>query len=343
MFIDEAEIQVKAGDGGDGCLSFRREKFVPRGGPDGGDGGDGGSVYMEAVEEIDTLLDFAGRHHWKAQRGHNGSGANCTGKGGEDLIIKVPAGTVVHDLDRGVVLLDLTHAGERVCVAQGGRGGKGNARFATATHQTPREFEEGRPGQERHLRLELKLIADVGLVGLPNAGKSTLLSRISAARPKIAAYPFTTLQPHLGIVELSQYRRLVVADIPGLIEGSHAGYGLGHEFLRHIERTRVIVHLLDVTGGESGDPARNYQVIREELSRYSQTLARKPEIIVAAKMDLDSDQTYLELLQEALGQKLIAISAVTGRGLEGFGEKLWRVVQQCRAEEQAAAHESRPS
>ncbi len=332
MFIDQAEIFVKAGDGGHGCVSFRREKYIPKGGPDGGDGGTGGGVYFIAKNGIDTLLDFAGKHHWKAERGHDGAGKNMTGKSGDDLYITVPAGTIIYDLEKEVVLKDLHVPDRPVCVARGGRGGYGNAHFASPTNQTPRHFESGKPGQERRLRLELKLIADVGLVGLPNAGKSTLLSRISAARPKVAAYPFTTLEPNLGIVELSDYRRYVVADIPGLIEGSHQGQGLGHDFLRHIERTRIIVHLIDIACLD-GDPAQNYHTIRRELAEYSQILADKPEIIVASKIDLDPDGEKLRDFEQALDRKVHHISAVTGANLPPLTELLWQQVQHARNRE----------
>ena len=333
MFIDEAEIIVKAWDGGHGCLSFRLEKFVPKGGPAGGDGGDGGNIFIVAQDGIDTLLDFAGKHHWTAERGGDGRGKNMTGKKGDDLIIKVPTGTIVHDLDYQLVLKDLDQPGQTICVARGGQGGYGNAHFATATNQTPRYVESGKAGQQRRLKLELKLIADIGLVGLPNAGKSTLLSCISAARPKIAAYPFTTLQPHLGIVELSDFRRFVAADIPGLIEGSHKGHGLGHDFLKHIERTRVIVHLVDIAALDGSDPVKNYHTIRNELARYSEILAKKPEIVVASKMDLDPSREKLDAFQQGLGREVLAVSAVTARQLPELKEKLWRESQAARARE----------
>jgi len=265
MFIDEAQIQVKAGDGGHGCISFRREKFIPKGGPDGGNGGRGGSVYFQAVENLDTLLDFAGKHHWKAGNGQPGSGNNKHGASGQDLIIKVPPGTLIYDIELDLLLKDLNEIGLKVCVCRGGRGGRGNKSFATAINQTPRNAEPGKNGQERNIRLELKLIADVGLVGMPNAGKSTLISRCSAAKPKIADYPFTTIEPVLGIVELSDFRRFVMADIPGLIEGAHSGAGLGCEFLKHIERTTILAHIIDIMPTDGSDPVENYYGIRYEL------------------------------------------------------------------------------
>ncbi|MFC1782550.1 GTPase ObgE [Planctomycetota bacterium] len=334
MFIDQAEIEVQAGDGGHGCVSFRREKYVPKGGPDGGDGGEGGSVYMVARNGLDTLLDFAGKHHWRAERGGDGAGKNMTGKNGADLYIQVPTGTIVHDLEHDIILKDLNQADQTICVARGGRGGYGNTHFAGPTNQTPRQAEPGKTGQQRRLRLELKLIADVGLVGLPNAGKSTLLSRISAARPKVAAYPFTTLQPHLGIVELSDYRRFVVADIPGLIEGAHRGQGLGHDFLRHIERTRLIIHLVDIAALDGSNPVENYHAIRNELTKYSDILAGKPEIIVASKMDLDPDAEKLHAFSEDFDREILAISAVTGSHIPQLCERLWQEVQKLRDEEQ---------
>ncbi len=333
MFVDEARIWVKAGDGGNGCVSFRREKFVPKGGPDGGDGGRGGHVYFEAVDDLDTLLDFAGKHHWRARNGGHGQGSNKHGSDGDDLLIRVPAGTLIYDTDLDLMIKDLSGPGMKVVVCRGGKGGKGNKRFATATHQTPREFEPGKPGQERNLRLELKLIADVGLVGLPNAGKSTLISRCSAARPKIASYPFTTLEPVLGIVELSGFRRFVMADIPGLIEGASQGAGLGHDFLKHIERTAIIVHILDVMPMDGSDPVENYHTIRNELASHSEALAAKAEVVVANKTDLDPDGDRLEDLRARLGLEVAAISAATGQGIRELSEHLWQKVKGREPEE----------
>jgi len=323
MFVDEAKIYVKAGDGGNGCLSFRREKFIPKGGPDGGNGGNGGNVYFEAAEDLDTLLDFAGKHHWIASNGRPGEGNNRHGADGEDLIVRVPLGTLVYDTDLDLLLRDMDEVGLKVCVCRGGRGGKGNKVFATSTNQTPRTTTPGKKGQERNIRLELKLIADVGLVGMPNAGKSTLISRCSAARPKIADYPFTTLEPVLGIVELSDYRRFVMADIPGLIEGAHKGAGLGFEFLRHIERTRIIVHLLDIMPANGSDPVENYRTIRKELAQYSKALADKPEVIVANKIDLDHDGQIAAKLKGRFDKDVTPISAVTGEGVRELCEILW--------------------
>ncbi len=327
MFVDEAQIWVKAGDGGHGCVSFRREKFVPKGGPDGGDGGRGGHVYFEAAADLDTLLDFAGKHHWRAENGRPGQGSNKHGADGKDLVIRVPAGTLIYDTDWNLLLKDLSEPGMRVQICKGGRGGKGNKAYASATHQTPREFEPGKPGQERNLRLELKLIADVGLVGLPNAGKSTLISRCSAAKPKIASYPFTTLEPVLGIVGLSDFRRFVMADIPGLIEGASEGAGLGHDFLKHIERTTIIVHILDLLPMDGTDPVDNYHTIRAELERHSQVLADKPEVIVANKIDLDPDGDKLAHVRDRLGPDITAISAATGQGIKELTELLWQKIR----------------
>jgi len=327
MFVDEAQIWVKAGDGGNGCISFRREKYVPKGGPDGGDGGSGGDVYFEAAGDMNTLLDFTGRHHWRAENGKQGQGKNMYGQDGKDLVIRVPPGTLICDADLNLLLKDLNEVGTKVLICRGGKGGRGNKAFATSTNQAPRVAEPGKPGQERNLRLELKLIADVGLVGMPNAGKSTLLSRCSAARPKIAAYPFTTLEPVLGIVELSDYRRFVMADIPGLIEGASRGAGLGHDFLRHIERTRIIVHILDIMPLDGSDPVDNYHAIRSELARYSETLAAKEEVIVANKIDLDPDGVRVEDLRSRLGRDMVPISAATGKGVKELTELLWHKIQ----------------
>lgn len=327
MFIDEADITVVSGGGGNGCMAFRREKFIPKGGPSGGDGGHGGSVYLIADSSYNTLQHFAGKHHWRAQRGGHGMGKKCHGRSGEDLYIKVPTGTIVHDADHGMVLRDLAEEGATVCVATGGRGGRGNVHFKTATHQAPREWEPGEEGQERSLHLELKLIADVGLAGLPNAGKSTLVAHLSAARPKIAAYPFTTLTPCLGIVELSGYRRFVIADIPGLIEGAHEGAGLGDAFLRHIERTRILVHMVDICP-PTGDPLEACRTIETELKSYSPMLADKPTIVAANKMDLTGSDEALERLADALGVEVVPISAVTGRGLERLTERIWAMLSE---------------
>lgn len=327
MFIDEAKIYVKAGDGGSGCISFRREKYIPKGGPDGGDGGKGGDVYFHAVENLDTLIDFVGKHHWHARNGQPGSGKNKHGSDGRDLIIPVPPGTIIYDTDTELLLKDLDKVGMKVRVCRSGRGGKGNKAFATSTNQAPRYAEPGKKGQERNLRLELKLIADVGLVGMPNAGKSTLISRCSAARPKIADYPFTTIEPVLGIVELSDYRRFVMADIPGIIEGAHKGAGLGLEFLRHIERTRTIVHILDIMPVDGSEPIENYKVIRRELEKYSKALAKKPEIIVANKIDLNPDGEVIKKLKKKLRKKIYPISAVTGTGVKDLCELLWEKVK----------------
>jgi GTP-binding protein len=327
MFIDRAQIWVKAGDGGHGCVSFRREKFIPKGGPDGGDGGSGGSVYFQAVDNLDTLLDFAGKHHWQARNGQPGSGNNKHGADGEDLIIKVPPGTLIYDTDLDLLLKDMNETGLKIRICLGGNGGKGNKAFATSTNQTPRYAEPGKKGQERNIHLELKLIADVGLVGMPNAGKSTLISRCSAARPKIADYPFTTIEPVLGIVELSDYRRFVMADIPGLIEGAHIGAGLGHEFLKHIERTTLLVHILDIMPTDGSAPVENYKTIRAELEKHSKALAAKPEIIVANKIDLDPGGKIVKELKEKLRHQVYPISAVTGSGIKELTELLWQKVK----------------
>lgn len=329
MFIDEAKIYVKAGDGGAGCVSFRREKFMPKGGPDGGNGGKGGDVIFVASADVDTLLDFTGKHHWRAEDGAPGEGSRCTGNDGQDLIIKVPVGTLIYDTDIDLMIKDMNQDSMTVRICKGGMGGKGNCEFVTSVRQAPRFAQPGTPGDERNLRLELKLIADVGMVGLPNAGKSTFVSMCSKARPKIADYPFTTLSPVLGIVELSGFRRFVIADIPGLIEGAHKGAGLGHDFLKHIERTKTIIHILDIAPIDGSNPADNYRKIRYELEQHSKVLTAKKELIVANKMDLCLDNEELDKLKKELGtDEIIPISAATGEGIEELKEKLWKMVKE---------------
>ena len=338
MFIDEAKIRVKAGDGGNGCLAFRREMFVPRGGPSGGDGGKGGDVIMESSEQHNTLVHFRFNPEYKAQRGRHGEGSNKTGREGEDILLKVPVGTVVYDADSSEVVHDFSQPNDRTVIAAGGRGGRGNARFATSVHQAPREHEDGRPGVERTLRLELKLLADVGLIGYPNAGKSTLISRISAARPKIAAYPFTTLEPSLGVVAVGdalQGRSFVVADIPGLIEGAHLGAGLGTQFLRHIERTRLLVHLVDVSDASGRpDPVKDFEVIMDELKNFGAGLETKPMIVAASKCDVANKGKLAKLKRYAKARDLefFAISAVTGEGIEKLKFAIADRVDQVRRE-----------
>jgi GTPase len=322
MFIDEAKIRVKAGDGGNGCMAFRREKFVPRGGPSGGDGGHGGDVIMESTQRHNTLMFFRFNPEHKGERGEHGMGSNCSGREGKDLVLKVPVGTMLYDAETGELVHDFAHPDERVVVAKAGRGGRGNQHFATSTHQAPREHEMGRPGEERSYRLELKVLADVGLVGYPNAGKSTLISRISAARPKIADYPFTTLQPNLGVVSIGEApheESYVVADIPGLIEGAHLGAGLGVQFLRHIERTRVLVHLVDVSDASGRpDAVEDFKVIVGELASFGHGLDEKPMIVVASKVDVANLEKLKKLKAMAKRKKLpfYEISAVTGAGIE---------------------------
>ncbi len=324
MFVDEARIYVKAGNGGNGCVAFRREKYVPRGGPSGGDGGAGGSVILEATEHENTLLRYRFNREFRAERGRHGEGSNRTGHSGADTILHVPVGTIVLDDATGERLADLTKPGQRVVVAHGGRGGRGNQNFAKPWHQAPRESEEGQPGEERYLRLELKLLADVGLIGLPNAGKSTLISRISHARPKIADYPFTTLQPGLGVVAAEGApgkragRTFVVADLPGLIEGAHTGAGLGTRFLRHVERTRLLAHLVDTSDGTDRDPVRDFQTICNELASFSPALGKKPMIAVATKLDATTDRSKLNKLADycaGRGIEFHAISSSSGQGL----------------------------
>lgn len=319
MLFDQATIEVKAGDGGNGALSFRREKYVPFGGPDGGHGGRGGNIYLRVSDHLNTLMAFNRKRHFTAANGGHGDGSHMKGANGGDLYIDLPRGTVVTDAETGQVLADLSESGQQVLVARGGRGGRGNAAFKTSTRHTPRFAEKGAPGQSRRLHLELKLIADVGLLGKPNAGKSTLLARVSAARPKIADYPFTTLDPYLGVVEVDQ-RTFIMADIPGLIEGAHEGAGLGLQFLRHVERTRLLIHLLD---GASLDPATDYAAINRELTLYSQRLAEKPQIVVLNKADLPDAQVMLGLLRETLGtDDIMMISAVTGEGVPELLRKI---------------------
>jgi GTP-binding protein len=318
VFIDEVIITVKAGDGGNGCLAFRREKFVPRGGPSGGDGGHGGDVILEASEHYNTLLHFRFNPEHTAERGRHGEGSKRTGRDGANVILPVPVGTIIYDADTGEQLFDFTAAGQQFTVARGGRGGRGNARFATSTHQAPTEHEEGKPGDSLRLRLELKLLADVALVGFPNAGKSTLISRLSAAKPKIADYPFTTLEPNLGVVQAGD-RTFVLADIPGLIEGAHEGHGLGVQFLRHIERTKLLVHLVDVSDFSGRDPAHDFDVILDELAQFNQEVAAKPMIVVASKIDACQDASRIQAVRDkASGHDLpfYAISSATGEGIE---------------------------
>jgi len=320
MFIDEAKITLKAGNGGHGSIAFRREKFVPRGGPSGGDGGNGGNIYLVADLHENTLLKFRFNHIFRAERGRHGEGSNRHGRSGEDLEIRIPVGTAVHDDETGELLHDFVDPNDRVLMAKGGRGGHGNAHFASSSNRAPRRAEDGAPGEEKTLRLELKLLADVGLVGYPNAGKSTLISRISAARPKIADYPFTTLEPHLGVVSVDTDKSFVVADIPGLIEGAHSGHGLGIQFLKHIERTRLLLHLIDVSGVGDRDPVDEFNVINSELAAYDPDLPGKPKIIVATKMDIADPKKVQKLARwcKKHGLEMLQISSVTGEGLENL-------------------------
>ncbi len=327
MIVDSATIYVRSGKGGDGCVSFRRLKYIPKGGPDGGDGGDGGSVILVADPQVETLLDFAGRHHWRAEKGQPGAGKQRHGKNGRDLDVHLPVGTLVYNDDTDELVIDLAQPGQRFVAAKGGRGGFGNEHFATPTNQVPTTATPGEPAEEYTLRLELKLIADVGLVGKPNAGKSTLLSRVSAATPKVADYPFTTLTPQLGIAELPGHRRIVVADIPGLIEDAHTGAGLGVRFLRHVERTKVLVHLIEVEPADGSDPIENYRAIRRELAAYSPALARKPELIAVSKMDLypteEDRRTAVGLIEDALGETVYPVSSTSGAGVTPLLEACW--------------------
>lgn len=346
MFVDEVDIHVKAGDGGSGCMAFRREKFVPRGGPSGGDGGDGGSIYLVASPHHNTLVTYRFHPEFKADRGRHGEGSNRTGAGGNDLELEVPPGTVVYEKspDGLILLADLTEVGQRVLVARGGRGGRGNAHFATSTNRAPRRTEPGREGEERTLQLRLKLLADVGLVGYPNAGKSTLIARISAARPKIADYPFTTLTPNLGVVSMSDDRSFVVADVPGLIEGAHQGQGLGHQFLSHLERTKVLVHVIDMS--DTGrDPVSDFDVITRELALWAGrgdetavALSEKPRLAAANKIDAAADPKAIDRLRKHLkkaGVPLYPISAATGEGVPAVLEAMWKEVSRKTGEDAA--------
>lgn len=339
MFVDEAKITVKAGDGGNGCVSMYREKFVPRGGPDGGDGGDGGNVIIEADPSLSTLLDFQWRRHYKGERGRHGQGAHRHGKNGEDVILRVPLGTVVKE-DDGVIA-ELLSEGARLTVAAGGHGGRGNSAFATPVRKAPYFAEKGEPGEEKIITLELKLLADVGLVGYPNVGKSTLVGKVSAARPKIASYPFTTLKPNLGVVKLDEENIFVIADIPGLIEGAHEGKGLGDRFLRHVERTAVLLHLVDLSG-EQGDPVADYKKIRHELNSYGSALADRPEIVVGTKIDVpeaaETVETARRLFSE-MGRSFFAVSAVTGEGIKELMYATAELVKKERASKPAPTGE----
>lgn len=351
MFVDQVDIHVAAGDGGRGCLAFRREKYVPRGGPSGGDGGNGGSIYVVASPHTNTLVNYRFHPEFVARRGAHGEGSNRTGHRGADLELPVPIGTLVYektdDTEAPVRLLaDLTSAGMRVLVARGGRGGMGNARFATATNRAPRKTQPGESGENKRLRLELKLLADVGLVGFPNAGKSTVIARVSAARPKIADYAFTTLTPNLGVVALSDDRSFVVADVPGLIEGAHKGHGLGHQFLRHLERTKVLVHVVDVSGVSGRPPWEDLDTVRRELELFAPALAAKPQIVAANKTDVvqDDDEGLLDLERHArgLGLACIRISAVTGKGMAELLDLAWHQLAREREMSGASPAEQAP-
>lgn len=339
MFVDEVDIRIQAGGGGNGCMAFRREMRVPRGGPSGGDGGEGGSIYLVASPHQNTLVTYRFHPEFKAERGQHGMGSNCTGRNGKDLVLEVPRGTVAYESgpDGLIQLADLTEIGQQVLVARGGRGGRGNAAFATATNRAPRRTEPGHPGEERTLKLRLKLLADVGLVGFPNAGKSTLIARVSAARPKIADYPFTTLTPNLGVVQLSDERSFVLADVPGLIEGAHLGHGLGTKFLAHLERTKVLVHVIDVSSASGRDPVEDFEIICRELEAASAApgdegqiaLADKPQIAAANKIDALDDPDRLARLEahlQARGVPFYAVSAATGAGIPALLEAMWRQV-----------------
>lgn len=336
MFIDHAKVYVKGGDGGNGCVAFRREKYVPMGGPYGGDGGRGGNVIFVAEEGMTTLMDFRYRKHFKAERGSHGLGKNQHGAWGEDLLIKVPVGTIIRDDDTGELLADLTEHGQKTIIAKGGRGGKGNSHFASPTHKAPSMAEKGEIGQERWINMELKLLADVGLVGYPNAGKSTLIAQVSAARPKIADYPFTTLIPNLGVVSTREHESFVIADIPGLIEGAHEGVGLGHDFLRHIERTRVLLFILDAAQTDGRVVEEDLRILQQELALFNPELSKRPYLIVANKMDIPGTAERFEALKEVHGDKVMAISAASGQGVKELMEKTYALLQSIPKEEAPA-------
>jgi len=345
MFVDRVKIEVRAGKGGNGAVSFRREKFVPKGGPDGGDGGKGGDIIIEADEKFGTLVELYNHPHQRAQNGESGRGGNKKGKDGEDLIIKVPLGTVIEDLDRSIVLGDLVTNGQRTVLAQGGQGGLGNSRFKSSIRRRPRFAQKGAPGEEKRLYLSLKIIADVGLVGYPNVGKSTLLSRISSAKPKIADYPFTTLNPHLGVVKVDEIKSFITADIPGLIEGAHQGAGLGDKFLKHIERTKVILHLIDGSDIKKEDPLHRFKVINQELNKFSKELAKKPQVIAINKCDLPSAKENLHLLKKAFvkeGYKIFSISALAGEGLNALIYHLSSFLDELKSREKKEISEALP-
>jgi len=341
-FVDEVKIHVKAGDGGRGCVSFRREKFVPMGGPDGGDGGDGGDVWFRVDNELGTLLDFRYKVHYKAENGGHGMGKKMHGKGGEDLIIRVPPGTLIHDAETGELLTDLTEPDQQILLLKGGMGGRGNARFVSSTNRAPRHAQPGTPGEERSLRLELKLLADVGLVGMPNAGKSTLISAVSAARPKIADYPFTTLVPNLGVVRYAGYKTFVMADIPGLIKGASEGHGLGTRFLKHVERTDLFLHLVDLSELQPGDPLENFATINRELLRHKPELLEKTQMVVLSKMDITEVRARAqEVLPwfSARGYRVFPISAATGEGVKELVAAIGQELERMRQPGEVAADE----
>ncbi|HEY3788177.1 MAG TPA: GTPase ObgE [Urbifossiella sp.] len=336
MFVDRIELFVKGGDGGRGMVSFRREKYIPKGGPDGGDGGDGGSVVIRADSNADNLAGLTMKKHWRAKNGAAGMGAKCAGADAETIVLLVPPGTLVRDRDRGNILKDLVRVGDELIAARGGRGGKGNVHFKSSTNRAPRQFEPGEEGEERWISLELKVIADAGLVGFPNAGKSTLLSRLSRATPEIAPYPFTTKHPNLGIVTLGGDAGFVLADLPGLIEGAAQGIGLGHEFLRHVERTRVLVHLVEPFPSDGSDPVKNYHTIRKELTDYTIPLHRKPEIVCVSKAELTGSEEVRERLERDLGREVLLMSAVTGQGLSKLVRQVAQLLEEIKREEALA-------